>query len=41
MAKEQKDIVTRLKALNEMIEDFLDNMDIAEADSDDKKKEEK
>ena len=37
MATEQKEIVKKLKTLNELIEDYLDNMDMAEAEEDEKK----
>lgn len=36
-----KEIVKKLKDLNSLIEDFLDNMDMAEAEQEDDKSEKK
>ena len=38
---DNKEIVTKLKSLNSMIEDFLDNMDMDEADNTEDKSEKK
>lgn len=38
---DNKEIVTKLKSLNSMIEDFLDNMDMDEADKTEDKSEKK
>ena len=36
--KDEKNIVKKLKALNSMIEDYLDSMDMEEAEAEEEKK---
>ena len=36
--RDEKNIVKKLKALNSMIEDYLDSMDMAEAEAEEEKK---